>query len=151
MTSQLNSNDRLLISTRCIFFLEAHLQRSSRLSMLGREVIWRWVTNREVLPRCAWLRTKCAEKTSVGLWGQFVSLDERPGCYKMVSKPTSYTGMCGSVTQTSSWHTTWHWTHRRVLRGNVNCPNYTITNNLCMSASLAQINFLLFCTSCHYK
>jgi hypothetical protein len=31
--------------------------------------IWGWVTDREVIPGCARVRTKCAEKTSVGLWG----------------------------------------------------------------------------------
>ena len=29
--------------------------------------IWGWVTDREVLPGCARVRTKCAEKTGVGL------------------------------------------------------------------------------------
>ena len=45
-------------------FLEAHLLRTPRLSVLGLE---RWVTDREVLPGCARVRTKCVEKTSVGL------------------------------------------------------------------------------------
>jgi hypothetical protein len=37
------------------------------------------VTDREVLPGCAQVRTKCAEKTSVGLWGQSINLRELPG------------------------------------------------------------------------
>ena len=45
-------------------FLEAHLLRTPRLSVLGLE---RWVTDWEVLPGCARVRTKYAEKTCVGL------------------------------------------------------------------------------------
>src|SRR5438128_9701700 len=57
------------------------------------------VTDREVLPGCARVRTKCAGKTSVGLWGQ--SRDPRelpgvttagpewPGCYILVHTGTS--------------------------------------------------------------
>jgi hypothetical protein len=45
-------------------FQEAHLQRTPKLSVLGLE---RWVTNRKVLPGCARVRTKCTEKTCVGL------------------------------------------------------------------------------------
>jgi hypothetical protein len=37
------------------------------------------VTDREVLPGCARVRTKCAEKTSVGLWGQSGDPRELPG------------------------------------------------------------------------
>jgi hypothetical protein len=37
------------------------------------------VTDREVLPGCARVRTKCAEKTSVGLWGQSRNPRELPG------------------------------------------------------------------------
>jgi hypothetical protein len=37
------------------------------------------VTDREVIPGCARVRTKCAEKTSVGLWGQSRDLRELPG------------------------------------------------------------------------
>jgi hypothetical protein len=45
-------------------FLEAHQQRTPKLSMLGLE---RWVTDREVLPGCARVRTKYVEKTCVSL------------------------------------------------------------------------------------
>ena len=37
------------------------------------------MTDREVLPGCARVRTKCAEKTSVGLWGQSKDPRELPG------------------------------------------------------------------------
>jgi hypothetical protein len=37
------------------------------------------VTDREVFPGCARVRTKYAEKTSVGLWGQSRDLRELPG------------------------------------------------------------------------
>jgi hypothetical protein len=45
-------------------FPEAHLERTPKLSVLGLE---RWVTDPEVLSGCARVRTKCAEKTCVGL------------------------------------------------------------------------------------
>jgi hypothetical protein len=45
-------------------FPEAHLERTLKLSVLGLE---RWVTDREILPGCARVRTKCVEKTCVGL------------------------------------------------------------------------------------
>ena len=37
------------------------------------------MTDREVLPGCTRVRTKCAEKTSVGLWGQSRDPRELPG------------------------------------------------------------------------
>jgi hypothetical protein len=37
------------------------------------------VTDREVAPGCARVRTKCIEKTSVGLWGQSRDPRELPG------------------------------------------------------------------------
>jgi hypothetical protein len=37
------------------------------------------VTDREVYPGCARVRTKCTEKTSVGLWGQSRDPRELPG------------------------------------------------------------------------
>jgi hypothetical protein len=42
------------------------------------------VTDREVVPGCARVRTKCAEKTSVGLWGQSRDPRELPG----ITSPT---------------------------------------------------------------
>ena len=47
-------------------FPEAGLQRTPRLSVLGPEKFGN-VTDREVLPGCARVRTKCVEKTGVGL------------------------------------------------------------------------------------
>ena len=56
------------------------------------------MTDREVLPGCARVRTKCAEKTSVGLWGQSRDPRELPGVtgagpgvagvLQLVSEPT---------------------------------------------------------------
>jgi hypothetical protein len=37
------------------------------------------VTDREVVPGCARVRTKCTEKTSIGLWGQSRDPRELPG------------------------------------------------------------------------
>ena len=48
-------------------FPEAHLEGTPRLSVLGPEHSQGWVTDREVLPGCARVRTKCAEKTGVDL------------------------------------------------------------------------------------
>jgi hypothetical protein len=59
---------RILISTSCNFFSRSPSLKTPKLSVLGLE---RWVTDREVLPGCAWVRTKCAGKTCVGLWGIF--------------------------------------------------------------------------------
>ena len=50
-------------------FSEAHLKGTPRLSVLGPEHSQGWVTDREMVPGCARVRTKCAEKTSVDLWG----------------------------------------------------------------------------------
>ena len=48
-------------------FPKAGLQRTPRLSVLGPKKFGDGVTDREVLPGCARVRTKCAEKTGVGL------------------------------------------------------------------------------------
>ena len=37
------------------------------------------MTDRELVPGCARVRTKCAEKTSVDLWGQSGDPSELPG------------------------------------------------------------------------
>jgi hypothetical protein len=57
---------RILIPTSCNFFFGSSSQKTPKFSMLGLE--W-WVTDRKVLPGCAWVRTKCAGKACVGLWG----------------------------------------------------------------------------------
>jgi hypothetical protein len=77
------------------------------------------VTDREVLPGCAQVRTKCAEKTSVGLWGQSINLRELPGVtgpshgvvgvLHLVSEPTlAVTRTCagqvrGHVARRGTW------------------------------------------------
>ena len=60
-------------------FLEAHLEETRRLSLLGLEQSQGWVTDWEVLPGCARVRTKCVEKTGVDLWGQSKDPRELPG------------------------------------------------------------------------
>jgi hypothetical protein len=67
---------RILISTSCNFFYGSPSLKTPKLSVLGLE---RWVSDREVLPGCAWVRTKCAGKTCVGLWGYSWGLRELPG------------------------------------------------------------------------
>ena len=46
------------------------MEGTPRLSVLGAEHSQGWVTDREMVPGCARVRTKCTEKTSVDLWGQ---------------------------------------------------------------------------------
>jgi hypothetical protein len=77
------------------------------------------VTDREVVPGCTRVRTKCAEKTSVGMWGQSIDPRELPGVtgpghrvvgvLHLVSEPTlavtrACAGqMCGHVARRGTW------------------------------------------------
>jgi hypothetical protein len=77
------------------------------------------VTDREVDPECARVRTKCAEKTSVGLWGQSRHPRELPGVtgpnhgvvgvLHLVSEPTLVVTracagqVCGHVARRCTW------------------------------------------------
>src|SRR4051812_27680962 len=70
VTSWLNRNDRLLISTRCTFFSGRPDPKNSKVKRAWLGAILGWVTDREIVPGCARVRTKCVGKTSVGLWGQ---------------------------------------------------------------------------------
>ena len=63
----LNRNDRLLISTRCTFFSGSPSEKNYQVKRARLGVVLGWVTDWEVDPRCARVRTKCAEKTSVGM------------------------------------------------------------------------------------
>jgi hypothetical protein len=66
--SRLNRIDIDTHTNKLQLFPEAHLERTSRLSVFGSE---RWATDREVFPRCAWVRTKCGKSfPSVHEWGQ---------------------------------------------------------------------------------
>ena len=53
--------------------------------MLGPEQFGGWVTDREVIPGCARVMTKCAEKTCVDVSGPGLG---EAGRYRMVSEPT---------------------------------------------------------------
>jgi hypothetical protein len=55
-------------------FLEAYLKRTSKLSVLGLEQFGMGDWSGRFLG-CAWVRTKCAQKTRVGLWGQYMILE----------------------------------------------------------------------------
>src|SRR3954468_757566 len=73
----LNRDDRLLISIRNSFFSGSPFGQNSKVKRAQLGVVSGWVTDREVPPGCARVRTKCAEKTSIDLWGQSRSLQEQ--------------------------------------------------------------------------
>jgi hypothetical protein len=83
---RLNRIDRILTLTSCKTFLEAHLQRTLRLS----------VADREVFPDCAGVRIKCA---SVRLWGQ-------SGCHRKLP---------GVTCPSPEWSGCYIWYHTRPL------------------------------------
>jgi hypothetical protein len=76
LSPRFNRLIRILIQTSCNFFFGSPSPKTPKLSMLDPE---RWVTGREVLPECAWVRIKCAWKTCVGLWGYSWGHRELPG------------------------------------------------------------------------
>ena len=49
------------------FFFGSRFPKNSEVQLAWPGAIWGWVTDREVIPGCARVRTKCAEKTCVGL------------------------------------------------------------------------------------
>ena len=63
-------DDRLLISIRNFFFSGSPFGQNSKVKRAQLGVISGWVTDWKVAPGCARVRTKCAEKTSIDLWGQ---------------------------------------------------------------------------------
>ena len=64
-----NRINRILIPTSCNFFFGSRSPKNSEVKRAWPGAIWGWVIDRKVIPGCARLRTKCAEKTSVGMWG----------------------------------------------------------------------------------
>ena len=74
--SWLIRDDRLLISIRNSFFSGSPFGQNSKVKRAQLGVVSGWVTDREVAPGCARVRTKCAEKTSIDLWGQSRSRQE---------------------------------------------------------------------------
>ena len=62
-----NRIDRILISTSCNFFSGSRSRKNSKVKRAWPGAISGWVTDRELLPGCARVRTKCAKKTCVGL------------------------------------------------------------------------------------
>jgi hypothetical protein len=71
---RLNRINRVSIPTRCIFFSKAYLERTSKLNVLGLEQFGMGDRPGSFLG-CAWVRTKCAQKTRVGLWGRYMILE----------------------------------------------------------------------------
>ena len=69
----LNRINRILISISCNFFSGSRSPKNSEVKRAWPGAIWGWMSDREVIPGCARVRTKCAEKTCVGLWGQSMS------------------------------------------------------------------------------
>jgi hypothetical protein len=55
-------------------FSEAYLERTSKLSMLGLEQFGMGDRPKSFL-ECAWVRTKCAQNTRIGLCGQYMTLE----------------------------------------------------------------------------
>jgi hypothetical protein len=55
-------------------FSEAYLERTSKLSVLGLEQFGMSDRPGSFLG-CAWVSTKCTQKTRVGLWGQYMILE----------------------------------------------------------------------------
>jgi len=62
-----NRINRIIIPTNCNFFSGSQSPKNSEVKRAWPGEIWGWVTDREVLSGCAQVRTKCAEKTGVGL------------------------------------------------------------------------------------
>ena len=60
-------DDRLLISIRDSFFSGSPFGQNSKVKHAQLAVVSGWVTDREVAPGCARVRTKCAKKTSIDL------------------------------------------------------------------------------------
>ena len=60
-------DDRLLISIRNSFFSGSPFGQNSKVKRAQLGVVSGWVTDREVAPGCARVRTKCAEKTSIDM------------------------------------------------------------------------------------
>ena len=69
-------DDRLLISIRNSFFSGSPFGQNSKVKRAQLGVISGWVTDWEVSPGCARVRTKCTEKTSIDRWGQSTSRQE---------------------------------------------------------------------------
>ena len=60
---------RLLISIKNSFFSGSPFEKNSKFKRSQLGVVSGWVTDREVAPGCARVRTKCTKKTSIDLWG----------------------------------------------------------------------------------
>ena len=69
MIAYLIRDDRLLISIRIFFFFGSPFGQNSKVKCDKLGVVSGWVNDREGAPGCVSMRTKCAEKTSIDLWG----------------------------------------------------------------------------------
>ena len=96
------------MSTSCNFFSGSSSGRNSEVKRAWPGALQGWVTDRELVPGCARVRTKCAEKTSVDLWGQSRDPRELPGVtaagpgwvgvlqFGIRADPCGNSGVCGS-------------------------------------------------------
>jgi hypothetical protein len=104
-------------------FLEAYLERTSKLIVLGSGQFWDvWPTKK--FPPGAWVRTKCTEKTCVGLWVWFMILENAKskyhrsrrcrGCYKWYQSHPSWFYRCVWARGLGIWcmvHVGTEWSH----------------------------------------
>jgi hypothetical protein len=103
----LNRIDRIPISTKLFFGSSTKKNFEVKRAWIG--AILGWVTDQEVGPGCAWVRTKYIEKTSVGLWGHSTNPSKLAGVTPLEPvvgqgvtngirvDPHCYAGMCESV------------------------------------------------------
>ena len=96
------------MSTSCNFFSGSSFGKNSEVKRAWPGALQGWVTDRELVPGCARVKTKCAEKTSVDVWGQSRDPIELPGVtgparvgwgvtFGIRADPRGNSGMCGSV------------------------------------------------------
>jgi hypothetical protein len=71
--SSLNRINRVFIPIRCIFFYESMSWKNLQVKRVWLEAIWDGWPTGSFLGH-VWVRTKCAQKTRVGLWGQYMIL-----------------------------------------------------------------------------
>jgi hypothetical protein len=99
----LNRIDRILIPTRCNFFSGSSFPENFQVKRAWPRAIWGWVTDRELDPGGAWVRTKCIWKTCVVLWGSLEVLEScqgnrpGPGLVGHVARHGTRHGTCACI------------------------------------------------------